>query len=80
MKPTKEVITQGVLKIVRHHVGSESIAVETNLRTEADCDSLDMVEIVMELEDEFGIEIADTTVETANTVQDLVNAVEQLKN
>jgi acyl carrier protein len=41
-------------------------------------DSLDVLEIVMMLEDEFGIEIADQDVPRLRTVDDLVRYVERL--
>ena len=39
------------------------------------CDSLDVVELVMECEDQFGIEISDAEMEKINTVQNLVAQV-----
>ena len=36
-------------------------------------DSLDVVEIIMSLEDEFGVEIPDDEIEGIKTVEDLVN-------
>lgn len=40
-------------------------------------DSLDMVEIVMELEEEFDISIPDNAVELVNTVGDLIRLIQQ---
>lgn len=41
-----------------------------------DADSLDVVELVMALEEEFGLEIADEEVEKIKTVGDIVNFIE----
>jgi acyl carrier protein len=41
-----------------------------------DADSLDVVELVMALEEEFGLEIADEEVEKIKTVGDIVNYIE----
>ncbi len=41
-------------------------------------DSLDIVEIVMAFEDEFGVEIPDEDAENINTVQDAVDYIEDL--
>ncbi len=41
-----------------------------------DADSLDVVELVMALEEEFGIEIADEEVEKIKTVGDIVKYIE----
>jgi acyl carrier protein len=42
-------------------------------------DSLDLVEIIMKLEEEFGIEINDEVVEKFQNVQDLINYVHELR-
>lgn len=41
-------------------------------------DSLDVIEFVMNVEDEFGIEIPDSTLERIQTFQDLVILVEEI--
>ncbi len=41
-----------------------------------DADSLDVVELVMALEEEFNLEIADEEVEKIKTVGDIVNFIE----
>jgi acyl carrier protein len=47
----------------------------TDLREALDLDSLDFVEITMDLEDEFGITIIDEEMENVTTLQDLVDLV-----
>ncbi|MFY9114549.1 MAG: acyl carrier protein [Dethiobacteria bacterium] len=42
---------------------------------EMDADSLDLVELVMALEEEFGIEITDEEIESIKTVGDVVNHI-----
>ena len=42
-------------------------------------DSLDMVDIVMKVEEEFGIEINDEDAEKLHTVQDFINYVHDLR-
>ena len=39
-------------------------------------DSLDMIDMVMDIEDEFGIEVTDEALEKFDTVRDIVNFVE----
>ena len=39
-------------------------------------DSLDMVEIIMEIEEEFGLKIDDTEISEVKTVGDLIKKVE----
>ena len=60
-------------------VAESEITMETNLMKDLSADSLDAVEIIMAIEDEFGIEIPDEEAETIQTVQDLVRFVEDNK-
>ncbi len=52
------------------------ITPETSMMKDLDADSLDAVEIMMELEDEFGIEIPDEDAESFKTIGDIVKYVE----
>lgn len=42
-------------------------------------DSLDRVEVVMKIEEEFGVEMSDEKVDTIATVNELIHYVESLK-
>lgn len=50
---------------------------ESNLIEDLACDSLDMIEIVMECEREYGISIPDDAVESIKTVQDLIDYIKE---
>lgn len=52
------------------------ITEETSMMKDLDADSLDAVEIMMELEDEFEIEIPDEDAEQFKTIGDIVKFVE----
>lgn len=52
------------------------ITPETSMMKDLDADSLDAVEIMMELEDEFDIEIPDEDAEKFKTIGDIVKFVE----
>lgn len=54
----------------------DSIEVTTNIADDLSADSLDVVEILMNIEDEFGIEIPDEAIEEIKTVGDLVSYIE----
>ncbi len=54
----------------------ESIKMETRLVEDLGADSLDAVEIMFALEEEFGIEIDDDAASTIKTVGDLVKYIE----
>ena len=58
-------------------VEGEDITMDTDLMKDLSADSLDAVEIIMAIEDEFGFEIPDEDAETIHTVGDLVKYVEE---
>lgn len=53
-----------------------SITLDSNLMDDLDADSLDLVDLVMSIEDEFGAEVADDEVENLKTVGDIVTYIE----
>ncbi|HLQ95330.1 MAG TPA: acyl carrier protein [Pseudogracilibacillus sp.] len=58
-------------------VEESQITMEASFRDDLEADSLDVVELVMELEDEFDLEIADEEAENINTVGDAVNFIKE---
>lgn len=61
-------------------IDSSEITEKTNLRKDLDVDSLALVEIVMEIENTFGIgEISDDDIPKLKTVGDIVNYIEEQK-
>ena len=58
---------------------TEEIKAESSLQEDLGADSLDVVEIVMALEDEFDIEIPDEETGNIKRVQDIVNYIESKK-
>jgi acyl carrier protein len=61
-------------------VEPESVTLETSLMKDLEADSLDAVEIIMGIENEFGIEIPDEEAEKFKTVVDIVRYVEANAN
>lgn len=57
-------------------VEAEEIAVETTLQEDLGADSLDVVDLLMSIEDEFEVEIPDEEVENIKTVGALVEYIE----
>ena len=55
---------------------AEEITMDTNIMETFEADSLDVVDIVMSMEDEFGIEIPDEEIENIKTVGDIVRYIE----
>ncbi|BAC13481.1 acyl carrier protein [Oceanobacillus iheyensis] len=61
--------------IDRLDVEESKVTMEASFKDDLDADSLDVVELVMELEDEFDMEIADEDAEKINTVGDAVDYI-----
>ncbi len=57
----------------------ESITMDTNLLDDLGADSLDVVELIMGLEDEFGITISDEDASQLVTVSKIVDYLENLR-
>ena len=58
-------------------VEEDTIAEETSLQDDLGADSLDVVDLLMSIEDEFSIEVPDEDVENIKTVGSLVAYIEQ---
>ena len=55
------------------------ITMESDIMSDFEADSLDIVDMVMTLEDEFGIEVPDDAIENLRTVGDVVEFVDSHK-
>ena len=72
---------QEVMAKVREHLASElelepdSITETTNFKEDLDADSLDLYELVMELEDSYGIKVSEEEASRIRTVGDAVDFV-----
>ncbi|MCD7033812.1 acyl carrier protein [Metabacillus sp. GX 13764] len=71
-------VLERVTKIVIDRLGVEEAQVkpEASFKDDLGADSLDVVELVMELEDEFDMEISDEEAEKIATVGDAVNYIQ----
>ncbi len=63
--------------IERLGVDEEKITPETSFRDDLGADSLDVVELVMEMEDRFGIEVSDDDAEQLTTVGKVAAFIEK---
>ena len=56
-------------------VNEGEVTPEASFREDLEADSLDLVELIMELEEQFGMEIPDEEAERITTVDEAVNYV-----
>ena len=70
-----------IKKIVAENlnVEEENITMESSFKEDLKADSLDLFEMVMALEEEFDLEIPSEDLEQLETVQDVVNYIENHK-
>jgi len=58
-------------------VDPEQVTLEARLADDLGADSLDAVELIMAIEEEFGIEVSDESAQKINKVKDIVEYVEK---
>ena len=57
-------------------VDEDNLTMSTGIADDLGADSLDVVEVLMSIEDEFKVEIPDEAIEDIKTIGDLVNYIE----
>ena len=73
-----EMVLEKVKAILSEQVDVEedTITADTNISEDLEADSLDVVDLLMSIEDEFEIEVPDTEIENLKTVGQLVKYIE----
>ncbi|MBQ0028310.1 MAG: acyl carrier protein [Lachnospiraceae bacterium] len=68
-----------VAAIIEEKLGLDGVEItaETRFKEDLDADSLDLFDMVMEFEDEFGIEISSEDLENITTVGALLKYIEE---
>ena len=57
-------------------VEEDKVTADTDLQEDLGADSLDVVDLLMSIEDEFGLEVPDDEIENIKTVGSLVSYIE----
>lgn len=79
---TRQEIIETVYAIIVEHLGIEQseISLEKSMTNDLGADSLDSVELIMDVETKFNIKIEEEEAERISTVGDIVDFVEQTLN
>lgn len=59
-------------------IEEEVVTMDSNISDDFGADSLDIVDLVMSIEEEFDIEIPDEQIENVKTVRDIVQYIESV--
>lgn len=74
-------IEERVMKVVAEYLGQdlESVKPESRFVADLGADSIDEVEILIALEDDFDVEISDEVAEEFETVQQVIDYLKQVR-
>ncbi|MHC4547684.1 MAG: acyl carrier protein [Planctomycetota bacterium] len=74
---SKDEITDGVKEIFLKtlKIEPERLLPETHLRDDLSLDSLDMIEVVYEVEDRFDVQIPEDKIQEINTFQQIIDGL-----
>lgn len=73
---TDQQIFDRVVTIIQERKGEDFIVTENlSLKDDLDADSVDLMEFILTIEDEFGIEISDEEIDNLNSVADVLAVI-----
>ena len=74
---TKEEVFDQIKNMLVDQLGvdEDDVKIEASFQDDLDADSLDLVELIMEMEDKFGVKISDEEAQNIRTVREAVEFV-----
>ena len=73
---TEQQIFDRIVTIIQERQGEDFVVAENlSLKDDLDADSVDLMEFVLTIEDEFGIEIADEEIDHLQSVADVLKTI-----
>ena len=73
LEEVKEIITNYI------KIEPEKITLESKLNEDLDADSIDIADVVMDIEEKYGFEFSDEDAENIVAIKDLVRVIEERK-
>ena len=74
---TEQEIYQKIIEIIQESQGEHFVVTkELSLKDDLKADSVDLMEFILTVEDEFGVEISDEEIDELNNVRDVVACVQ----
>ena len=75
---TEQAIFEHIVSIIQERQGEDFVVTENlSLKDDLDADSVDLMEFVLTIEDEFGIEISDEEIDNLQSVADVIKAIKE---
>ena len=75
---TEQAIFDSIVTIIQERQGDDFVVTENlSLKDDLDADSVDLMEFVLTIEDEFGIEISDEEIDNLQSVADVLKTIKE---
>jgi len=75
---TEQAIFDRIVSIIQERQGEDFVVTENlSLKDDLDADSVDLMEFVLTIEDEFGVEISDEEIDQLQSIADVLKAIKE---
>lgn len=69
-------IRETIIDMIKQELMIDEVDLQANLLNDYDIDSIGLIEFIMNLEDEFDIQIEDEEIKSLNSTEDVIKLVE----